>query len=214
MILNVSPSGTGEIIRGQAVAAGERGHGDGQAIAAAGRDEVHRGLDKLEGKSTTTSTAAGDTAVGPNQRGVDDTTGAASGPAPTAPQGPAAAPRADPNAGQTRGDAGANGYLPDKRTAAAEGDTFGRRSDRYGNEQIATTAAPRDQPAAADGPGVQRNANVPQRGFEKRRAVDEQTTNASQRPGNVAGQEEFGGTADQAAAASSQPFAPGYEARS
>ena len=65
-----------------------------------------------------TSAAAG-TAPGPNQHGVDDATGAASGPAPTALQTPAAAPRSDPTAGQATGDAGATGYPPDKRIAGA-----------------------------------------------------------------------------------------------
>jgi hypothetical protein len=57
----MSHSGTGEVIRGHALGAGDRGrgHGNGKAIAAAGREEVERGLDKLEGKRIRTSTTAG-----------------------------------------------------------------------------------------------------------------------------------------------------------
>jgi len=158
---------------------------------------VHRGLDKLDGRPTTTSTAAG-AAPGPNQRGVDDATGAASGLAPTAPQARATAPHSGPTAGQAIGDVGATGYPPDKHTAgaatttvaaAAEGGIRGHRSERDGNEQIATTAAPRDHPAAVDGPSVQCDTDVPQQGFDKRIAGDGQTADALQRIGNVARQE-------------------------
>jgi len=186
--------GTGEIIRGQAL--GERGHGDRKAIAAAGRDEVVRGLDKLEGKSSTTSTAAGAT-PGSNQRGVDDATGAVSGPAPTAPQAPATAPRSDgPTSGQARGDAGTTGYPPDKQTAGTATTTArDTRAGQYGNGQFATTTASRDHLLNADGLRVQRDNDVPQQWFEKRSAGDAQTGNASQRVDNVAGQEEYDGAA-------------------
>jgi len=99
--------------------------------------------------AATTSTAAG-ASPGPNQRGVDDATSAASGPALTTPQAPAAAPRSGPTAGQATGDAGATGYprQADRwrryySATTAEGGTRGRRSEQHGNEQIATTAAPR-----------------------------------------------------------------------
>ena len=104
----MSRSGTGEVIRGHAMGAGDRGrgHGNGKAIAAAGREEVERGLDKLEGKRTRTSAA-----------GVAPT-----GQDPNAPQTSTATadPRAIPSAEKAReeGPADVGGYPADKGTTA------------------------------------------------------------------------------------------------
>jgi hypothetical protein len=81
----------GELIRGHALEAGDfgRGHGDGKAIAAAGREEVERGPDKLEGKHIETS-AANVTDNGGGV-GVGDGKGTVSGRDPNAPQAPTTA---------------------------------------------------------------------------------------------------------------------------
>ena len=157
--------GTGEVIRGQALEAGDlgHGHGNGKAIAEAGREEVQRGLDKIEGKHARTS-AATDT---PNGGGPHhDGTGAATVRDANAPQAPAAAPHADPSAGKARGDAqDTNGYpgLAGKVTGAGAG-TAGAAGGAVGgggpgselrtNEQIAAPAPPPPAPARGDRPAA------------------------------------------------------------
>ncbi|KAI9509026.1 hypothetical protein F5148DRAFT_1190694, partial [Russula earlei] len=96
--------GAGEIIRGEVLEAADRGRGvgKGSAIAAAGRDEVERGLRKLEGKPATTSAAGA--APDNNRGGVDDGGSAASRWGQTSPRAPATAPRADSTAEKAKVD--------------------------------------------------------------------------------------------------------------
>ena len=144
------------------------GHGDGKAIAAAGREEVERGLSKIEGKHTRTSAATD----APNGCGPHDDTGAAPVPDPNAPHASAAAPRADPIAGKARGDApdpDTGGYtgLAGKETgtgtaSAARGAVGGPGTDLRTNAQIAAPAAPpaRDDRPTGNDPNVQRDTGV------------------------------------------------------
>ena len=133
--------------------AGDRGHGhgNGKAIAEAGRQEVERGLDRLEGKHTKTSTAS-----------VTST-----GPDPNAPQAPTAtaAPRVDTSGEEARekGTADTHGYPADKGTtaSAAGSNVRGGGSDQYRDEQSASRATPHVRPAAAaDVPSGQLGADV------------------------------------------------------
>jgi len=145
------------------------GNGDGKAIAAAGREEVERGLSKIEGKHGRTS-AATDAS---NGGGPHDGTGAAAPVRdPDAPQASAAAPRADPSAGKARGDApepDTSGYtgLADKETgtgtaSAVRGAVGGPGTDLRTNAQIAAPAAPpaRDDRPTGNDPNVQRDTGV------------------------------------------------------
>jgi len=95
------------------------GGGDGKAIAAAGREEVERGLNKIEGKHA----RATDTDT-PNGGRPHDDTGAGAAPVrdPNAPQASAAAPRADPSAAPaTNGHPGP----ADKETGTGTGGAVG-----------------------------------------------------------------------------------------
>jgi len=145
------------------------GNGDGKAIAAAGREEVERGLSKIEGKHARTSAATD----APNGSGPHDGTGAAPVRDPNAPQASAAAPRADISAGKARGDApelDTSGYtgLAGKETgtgtaSAAKGAVGGPGTDLRANAQIAAPAAPPardDRPTDADDPNVQHDTGV------------------------------------------------------
>jgi len=144
------------------------GNGDWKAIAAAGREEVERGLSKIEGKHGRTSAATD----APNGGGPHDGTGAAPVRDPNAPHSSAAAPRADPSAGKARGDApepDTSGYagLAGKETgtgtaSAARGAVGGPGTDLRTNAQIAAPAAPpaRDVRPTGNDPNVQRDTGV------------------------------------------------------
>lgn len=127
----------------------------------AGRDEVERGLNRIEG--TATSATGHDQDWDWDQRGVGDDTGAAPGHDPNTPQAPMAASRVDPTSEKGRGDAADTSYLADRGTAgAAANGTRGPSPEQYHGEQTAATAPPRDRLSAADGPGVQPNTDVRQ----------------------------------------------------
>jgi len=145
------------------------GNGDGKAIAAAGREEVERGLSKIEGKHARTSAATD----APNGSGPHDGTGAAPVRDPNAPQASAAAPRVDISAGKARGDApelDTSGYtgLAGKETgtgtaSAAKGAVGGPGTDLRANAQITAPAAPPardDRPTDTDDPNVQHDTGV------------------------------------------------------
>lgn len=195
-------SGTGEVIRGHALQTGDFGHGrgDGREIIAAGREEVERGLNRIEGRPIATSATGQDRDR--NQRGVDDGTGAAPGQGPnTAPQA-SAAPRYDPASEKGRDDAADTRYLGDRGTAgvAANG-TYGRSPEQYQGEQSAATAPARDPLRAGDSPGVQPNTDVRQQGngiAPGDRGTDTRATADGSYPADAAGQNQPSGTAYQA----------------
>jgi len=149
-----------------------RGHGKGKAIAAAGREEVERGLNKFEGTHVRTS-AVTDAPNGGGPHAHDGTlAGAAPVGDPNAPHASAAAPRADPSAGKgkARWDApDTNGYS-DKETgtgtaSAAGGAVGGPGTDLRTNEQIAAPGArpargARPAGAGTDDPNVQHDTGV------------------------------------------------------
>jgi len=140
------------------------GHGNGKVIAAAGREEVERGLNKIEGTHVRTSAATD----APNGGGPHNGTGAAHVGDPNAPHTSAAAPRTDPSDGKARvGDAPVtSGYTgPTDRktgtgigTASAAGGAVGGGpgTDLRTDEQIAAPAPPTrgDRLASADDPNV------------------------------------------------------------
>ncbi|KAH9981641.1 hypothetical protein BJV74DRAFT_854465 [Russula compacta] len=146
--------GTGEIIRGHTLDARNSSHGTGKPIAAAGREEVERGLDKLEGKPTRTSAGS----QVPDRGGDGDGTGAVSGRGDTTAQASAAATRADITAKNARVPAADAGYPADNGTAsAAPGDTGSRRPEQrddtnvqrdtgVGRQGPRTTSEDRDNP--------------------------------------------------------------------
>jgi hypothetical protein len=132
----MSRSGTGEVIRGHALGAGDRGrgHGNGKAIAAAGREEVERGLDKLEGKRTRTSTTASVAPTGQDPNPPQTST------APTD-------PRANPSVEEAReeGQIDARGYPADRGTTAVAPTG---RDPNAPQTSTAATVDPRADPSA------------------------------------------------------------------
>jgi hypothetical protein len=129
------------IIHGQVPGAGDPAHGGKAAIITAGRQEVERGLDRIEGKPT-----AG------VQSGAGDGTGAAP---TTAPQATVttAAPRAEPTSQKARG-ATADTRHPLDNGAAANGTRgHGPAPEQRYDERTQ---------AAANGTGVQRDTDIRQ----------------------------------------------------
>jgi hypothetical protein len=174
------------------------GHGNGKAIVAAGRDEVQRGLNKIEGRPTATSATGGHA---PDYRGgVDGGTGAAPTLDPNTPQYSTSAPRADPTTEKIRGYTADTGYPADKSTASATANSaLGRTSEQ---QQFSATVSPRDRPTqgptAADDPSVQRDIDVRQQGASSDRDKGNRTTADASYPANAAGQEQPSRTALQA----------------
>jgi len=195
--------GTGEVIRGHALEAGDCGRGDGKGreLITAGRDEVERGLSRVrvEGRPTATPTGHDQDR---DQRGVDDgTSSGAPGHDPNTPQATAAS-RADPTSEKGRGDVADTSYLADRGTdgTAANG-THGPSPDQYHGEQTAATTPPRDPLSATDGPGVQPNTDVRQQGngiAPSDRGKETSTTADASYPADVVGQKQSSGTASQA----------------
>jgi len=188
--------GTGEVIRGHALGTGHFGHsrGDGTEITAAGRDEVERGLNRIEGKPIAASATGHD--QDQDQHGVDDGTGAAPGHGPnTAPQA-TAAPRADPTSGKAD-----TGYIGDRGTGgvAANG-THDPSPEQYHGKQSAATAPPRDPLGAGDSRGVP-NTDVRQQGngiAPGDRGKETRATADASDPADAAGQQQPSGLASQA----------------
>ena len=189
-------SGTGEVIRGHALEAGDfgHGHGNGRGIIAAGRDEVERGLNRIEGRQTATSA---------DQRGVDDGTGVA--PGHDSNTQATAASRVDPTLEKGRGDVANTSYLADRgTTGAAANDAHVQSPQQYHGEPTAAPAPPRDlrsAPAAADDPGVQPNTDVRQQGngiAPSDRGEETRTTVDASYPADAVGQKQPSGTVSQA----------------
>jgi hypothetical protein len=136
------------------------GHGNGKEILAAGRDEVERGLDRIEGRQTATSATGHD-----QERGVGDGTGVVPGGHDlntNTPQARATAgSRADPISGNDR-DVADTGYIGDRgNPGTAANGTHGPSPEQCHGEKIAATAPPRDPLGVGDGP-VQPNTVVRQ----------------------------------------------------
>lgn len=180
--------GTGEVIRGHALEAGDfgRGRGDGKEIIAAGRNEVERGLNRIEGTATSAT-------------GQDQGTGAAPGHDPNTVQA-GVAPRTDPTSEKGRGDATDTGYLGDRGTAgAAANDTHSPPPEQYHGEKTAATAPHRDSLNA--GTGVQPNTDVRQQGngiAPSDRGKETRPTAGTQYSADAAGQGQHSGKAAQA----------------
>lgn len=154
---------------------------------------MERGLDKLEGKPTRTSTGN----QAPDRDGDGDGTGAVSGRGDTTAQASAAAPRADPTAKDARRQAADAGYPADKGAASAAPGYTGGRGPEQPEEKTAIPASSRDPPATGDGTNVQRDTGVGQPGSrtlsEDRDNPTGTTTNAPN-SSNVEGQEQPFGT--------------------
>lgn len=164
--------GTGKIIHGHIPGAGDPARGGKAAIIAAGRQEVERGLDRIEGKPTDTSDVVHPPARDSEQGGVGDSTGAVP---ITAPRASTAATRADPTSQKVREAAADVRHPVDKSaaaTATAGAAATGTRGHGLAPEQrhdertqaAATTTTPHDCPIAAYGPGVQRDTDMHQQG--------------------------------------------------
>ena len=139
------------MIHGLFPGAGDPARGGKAAIITAGRQEVERGLDRMEGKPTTSPSNTSATGQAPDRDrehcGVGDGTGAAPN---TAPHASTATPRDDPTTQNARGAAADTGHPVDTWGAAA------------------TTATHHDRPiaAAANGPpGLQRDTDLRQQGI-------------------------------------------------
>lgn len=175
---NVLFSGTGKLLHGHVPGAGDPARGGNVAIKTAGRQEVERGLDRIEGKPTITS-AAGHTpgpARGWEQGGVSDGSGAVLN---TAPQGSTAAPPVDPTFQKAREAAADTRYPASAASTATAGagvtGTRGhgpapeqqRHDDSERTQAAATTGLARDRHnvvAFANGPGVQRDTDMRRQG--------------------------------------------------
>lgn len=191
-------SGTGEVIRGHALEAGDfyHGRGEGKEILAAGRDEVERGLNRIEGRQAVTS------ATGHDQgHGVGDGTSVAPGhdPNTNTPQARATvASRADPTSGKDRDVADTNNFAD--RGAAANG-THGPSPEQYRREQTATTAPPRGPLSVGGGPGGQPNTDVRQQGNgiapSDGTGKETRATADASYPADVVGQKQPSGTASE-----------------
>jgi hypothetical protein len=139
------------IIHGHVPGAGDPAQGGKAALITAGRQEVERGLDRIEGKPT-----AGEGS------GVGDGTGATP---TTAPQATTAAPRAEPTSQEARGAAADISHPLDNGAAANGTRGHGPASEQRHDERTqaaAITAPPHDRPIAANGTGIQRDTDMRQ----------------------------------------------------
>jgi hypothetical protein len=124
---------------------------------------VERGLSRIEGRPTATSSTGRDQNW--DRRGVDDGSGAVPGNYPTGntPQATAASRADDPTSEKDRGGGADTRYLAGTGTAGAAAN--GRPSpEQYHGEQTSVTAPPREPLSAGDSPGVQPNTDVRQQG--------------------------------------------------
>jgi len=178
--------GTGKIIHGHVPGAGDPAQGGKDAIKTAGRQEVERGLDRIEGKPTDTSAAGRAPGARDSERGgVGDDTGAAP---TTAPQATTAGAKANGTRQQGNGTVDGPG---------AQRDTKVRQQDQ-GN-----AAGGHDRSATSGSPDVQGDTDTRQQanGFasgDRDKAQETRTTEDTSDPVNTAaGQERPSGRAQQ-----------------
>jgi hypothetical protein len=191
------------IVHGHVPGAGDPARGGKAAIVTAGRQEVERGLDRIEGKPINTGYAP---ARDWERSGAGDGTGAA--PITTGPQASTAAPNAAPTSQNARGAAADIRHPVDNGAAATGTRGYGPASEQRYDERTqaapAATTAPPHFPIAENGPGGQRDTDIRQQGngftsSDRDKAQETRTTAGTSDPVNVAaGQERPFGTAPQA----------------